>query len=210
MSERTFSIASELRPSLVSAVYFMLLTGLAYPLLTTAVARLLFPHQSQGSLIEVDGRIIGTGLIGQPFTDPGHFHPRPSVVDYDAMAGYGSNLGPTNPVLIEKVAERVGAYRTANGLPESARVPVDAVTASASGLDPDISVANALIQAKRVAAHRNLPMDEVVQLVGASTTPRQLGLLGEPRVNVLQLNRALDARWSAPESLPTIQPDARP
>ncbi|MDN5870171.1 MAG: potassium-transporting ATPase subunit KdpC [Nitrococcus sp.] len=193
MSEQISIIKGELRPVLVSALFFMLLTGLAYPLFTTAVANVLFPDQAQGSLIRVDGEIIGAELIGQPFTTPGYFHPRPSAVAYDAMAGYGSNLGPTNPKLIEKVAERVQAYRATNGLPEDARVPVDAVTASASGLDPHISIANARLQAARVAKARDLPQERVLGLIAEHSTPRQLLLLGQPRVNVLKINLALDA-----------------
>lgn len=193
MQELLILIKDLTRPVLVSAVFFMGLTGLAYPLFTTAVANALFPYQAQGSLIREDGVIIGSELIGQQFTAPEYFHPRPSAVAYDAMAGYGSNLGPTNSVLIEKIADRVETYRAINGLSEDVRVPVDAVTASASGLDPHISVANALIQAGHVAAQRNLPVQEVRQLVMAHMIPRQSGLLGEPRVNVLQLNLALDA-----------------
>ncbi|MDN5849476.1 MAG: potassium-transporting ATPase subunit KdpC [Nitrococcus sp.] len=193
MSEQISIIKGELRPVLVSALFFMLLTGLAYPLFTTAVANVLFPYQAQGGLIRVDGEIIGAELIGQPFTTPGYFHPRPSAVAYDAMAGYGSNLGPTNPKLTEKVAERVQAYRATNGLPEDARVPVDAVTASASGLDPHISIANARLQAARVAKARDLPQERVLGLIAEYSTPRQLLLLGQPRVNVLKINLALDA-----------------
>lgn len=193
MNIQTTNATSLLRPVLVSSLFFMLLTGLAYPLLTTGVASLLFPWQAQGSLIKVNGEAVGSELIGQQFTSPGYFHPRPSAVGYDAMAGYGSNLGPTNPVLIDKVAQRVEAYRATNGLPATARVPVDAATASASGLDPDISVINARLQAERVAAARQLPTQLVLDLVARHTTSRTLGLFGEPRINVLKINLALDA-----------------
>lgn len=193
MSEQTSIIKGELRPALVSAVFFMLLTGLAYPLVTTAVANVLFPWQAQGSLIRVDGEIIGAELIGQQFTAPGYFHPRPSAVGYDAMAGYGSNLGPTNPKLIEKVTERVENYRATNGLPAGALVPVDAATASASGLDPHISIVNARLQAARVATARGMPKEKVLDLIADYTMPRQLLLLGQPRINVLEINLALDA-----------------
>lgn len=195
MNEQTQTDNALLRPVLVSAVFFMLLTGLAYPLFTTAVANVLFPWQAQGSLIRVDGQIIGAELIGQQFTTPNYFHPRPSATSpqpYNAMASVGSNLGPTNSVLIETVAERVEAYRAANGLPADAPVPVDAVTASASGLDPHISVANARLQAARVAEARGITRKKVLDLIAKYTTPRQLGLLGEPRVNVLKINMALD------------------
>lgn len=195
MKELLILIKDLIRPVLVSAVFFMVLTGLIYPLLTTAVANVLFPYQAQGSLIRKEGVIIGSKLIGQQFTSPQYFHPRPSYTleePYNATASWGSNLGPTNSVLIKRVAERVEAYRAINGLPDDIRVPVDAVTASSSGLDPHISVANALIQAKRVAAQRNLPVREVRRLIVDHMTRRQFGLLGEPRVNVLQLNLALD------------------
>lgn len=196
MQEQSLIVKDLVRPVLVSAVFFMVLTGLAYPLLTTAVANALFPYQAQGSLVREGGVIIGSELIGQQFTSSDYFHPRPSAAGgepYNAMASLGSNLGPTNSVLIETVTERVAAYRAENNLQKKIMIPIDAVTASASGLDPDISVANALIQARRVAVQRNLPVQEVLHLVMAHRTPRQLGLLGEPRVNVLQLNRALDA-----------------
>lgn len=196
MTEQSSIAQGLLRPVLVSAVFFMLLTGLAYPLFTTVVANVLMPYRAQGSLITVDGKVIGAEMIGQQFTAPGYFHPRPSAAGgepYNAMAGYGSNLGPTNPVLIKTVAERVAAYRAANGLPQGAPVPVNAVTASASGLDPDITVANARLQAARVAANRHLPEARVLDLIATHTTPRQLGLLGQPRVNVLEINLALDA-----------------
>ncbi|MDN5940106.1 MAG: K(+)-transporting ATPase subunit C [Salinisphaera sp.] len=193
MTEQSSIIKGELRPALVSALFFMLLTGLAYPLVTTAVGNLLFPYQAQGSLIRIDGQIIGSHWIAQQFTAPKYFHPRPSAVDYNAMAGYGSNLGPTNPKLIEKVAERVEAYREINGLPEDARVPVDAATASSSGLDPHITIVNARLQATRVAQSRGLPKERVLGLIAEYGKPRQLFLLGQPRVNVLELNLALDA-----------------
>lgn len=193
MSEQSPNMNGLLRPVLVSAVFFMLLTGLVYPLFTTAVANVLFPRQAQGSLIQVDGQIIGSKWIAQPFTASGYFHPRPSAVGYDAMAGYGSNLGPTNPKLLKQVAERVQVYRQVNGLSAGSRVPVDAVTASASGLDPHISIINARLQAARVATARGLPTAQVVALIAAYTEPRQLLLLGQPRINVLELNLALDA-----------------
>jgi K+-transporting ATPase ATPase C chain len=174
--------------------------GFGYPLAVTGISQLFFRHQANGSLIYVDGKLEGSALLGQNFTDangaplPRYFQPRPS----DAGAGYdgadsgASNLGPTNPVLIKLVTERAAAYRAFNDLPPDATVPVDAVTASASGLDPDISVANALDQAPRVARARHLPAARVIALVHQYTTPAQWGFLSEPAVNVLELNLALD------------------
>lgn len=193
MNQQTSIIKGQLRPVLVSTVLFMVLTGLAYPLFTTGVANVLFPSQAQGSLIRLNGKVVGAQRIGQQFTSAGYFHSRPSAVAYDAMAGYGSNLGPTNPVLIKSVADRVKAYRQVNNLPADALVPVDAVTASASGLDPDISIANARLQAARVAKARGLSKNQVLKLIADHATSRQLGLFGEPRVNVLKINLALDA-----------------
>jgi potassium-transporting ATPase KdpC subunit len=174
--------------------------GFGYPLAVTGISQLFFRHQANGSLIYVDGKLEGSALLGQNFTDangaplPRYFQPRPS----DAGAGYdgadsgASNLGPTNPVLIKLVTERAAAYRAFNDLPPVATVPVDAVTASASGLDPDISVANALDQAPRVARARHLPAARVIALVHQYTTPAQWGFLSEPAVNVVELNLALD------------------
>jgi K+-transporting ATPase ATPase C chain len=196
-----------LRPALASSVLFMLVTGLAYPLATTAIAQVLFPSQARGSLVERDGALIGSAIIGQDFQQPTYFHPRPSAttapdpadstksVDqpYNAALSAASNLGPTSKKLLDAVAARALAYRKENGLGADTQVPVDAVTASASGLDPDISLANARLQIGRVARTRGLPEQQLQVLVERETTPRQLGLLGEPRVNVLQLNLALDA-----------------
>lgn len=195
------------RPVLVSAVFFMLVTGLAYPLATTGVANLLFPDQAQGSLIIKDGRAVGSRLIGQYFTKPEYFHARPSVTSgtdpndpsktvdqpYNAALSAASNQGAISKKLLDAVAERAKAYREENGLAADALVPVDAVTASASGLDPDISIANARLQAPRVAKARGLSTEDVLSLVDQHTTGRQLGVLGDPRVNVLELNLALDA-----------------
>jgi K+-transporting ATPase ATPase C chain len=194
-----------LRPVLVSAVFFMLLTGLAYPAFTTVAAQLLFPYQASGSLIERDGLVIGSALIGQNFTKPEYFQGRPSMTlgadpqdpsksvsqPYNAGSSGASNLGPTSQKLLDQVAARAKAYRQDNGLPADA--PVDAVTASASGLDPHISVANARLQLARVARLRHIPEADLLQLLNDHTAARTLGLLGEPRVNVLQLNLALDA-----------------
>lgn len=186
-----------LRPVLVSSVFFMLMTGLAYPMVTTVVANVMFPFQAQGSLIERDGLVVGSAVIGQSFTRPEYFQGRPSMTaekPYNAGSSGASNLGPTSQKLVDTVAERVQAYRLLNGLAADAQVPVDAVTASASGLDPHISVANAQIQAVRVARLRALSEADLLKQVQAHTEQRTFGLLGEPRVNVLQLNLALDAQ----------------
>jgi K+-transporting ATPase ATPase C chain len=171
------------------------LTGLLYPLAMTGVGQVVFGDKADGSLItDADGRVVGSSLIGQAFDGDRWFQPRPSAAGdgYDGTASSSSNLGPTNPELLDTVAERVDAYRSTNGLTAGARVPIDAVTASGSGLDPQISVANARLQAARVAAARGLSVQEVDDLIDAHTTGRSLGFLGEPGVNVLQLNLALD------------------
>jgi K+-transporting ATPase ATPase C chain len=185
---------THLRPALLLLLLFTLVTGLLYPLLVTGVAQAALPYQANGSLITRDGQPIGSALIGQPFTDPQYFWGRPSATGpfpYNAAASSGSNLGPTNPALIEAVAARVDALRAADPA-NTAPIPVDLVTASASGLDPHISVAAARYQVNRVAQARGLPPERVLALVEQHTQGRQLGLLGEPRVNVLTLNLALD------------------
>lgn len=199
------------RPVLLSAVFFMAVTGLAYPLLTTGVAQAVFGNQARGSLVERDGHAIGSAVIGQTFTRPEYFHPRPSAtvgvdpadpsktVDqpYNAASSGASNQGAISKKLLDQVAARTEAYRKENGLPANTPVPVDAVTASGSGLDPDISVANAQLQAARVAKARGVPADRVSIILEQQITPRQLGVLGDRRVNVLQLNLALDAALNA-------------
>lgn len=200
------------RPALVSAVFFMLVTGLGYPLVTTGLAQVLFHQQARGSLVERNGVTIGSSLIGQNFTQPGYFHPRPSAttgpdpkdpsqsisVPYNAELSGASNYGPTSKKLIDQVRDRVRAYRDENGLAADAAVPVDAVTASASGLDPDISLTNARLQAPRIAKARGVSTQQVEALIDERASPRQLGVLGDPRANVLALNLALDAL--APQS----------
>jgi potassium-transporting ATPase KdpC subunit len=195
------------RPILVSAVFFMVVTGVAYPLVTTGVANILFPDQAQGSLIVDNGHAVGSSVIGQYFTKPEYFHGRPSVTSgtdpndssktvdqpYNAAASGASNQSVISKKLIDAVAERAKAYREENRLAADAPVPVDAVTASGSGLDPHISVANARLQAARIASARGLPAEEVLEFVERNTCGPQLGILGDPRVNVLELNLTLDA-----------------
>ena len=184
----------QLVPALVVFLALTLLTGIAYPLAVTGVAQLAFPGRADGSLIERDGRVVGSRLIGQAFTGARYFHPRPSAAGegYDAMASSASNLGPTNDVLIRSVRVRRAAYRRENDLRPGQRVPIDAVTASGSGLDPHISVANAGLQAARIAQARGLAPNDVLALIEKHTDGRSLGFLGEPGVNVLELNLALD------------------
>jgi K+-transporting ATPase ATPase C chain len=172
------------------------LLGILYPLLVTGLAQLIFPKQANGQLIQgKDGVVVGSRLIGQPFSGPGYFHSRPSAAGaagYDASASSGSNLGPTNAQLITRVNGDVARLQVENpGTP----VPVDLVTTSGSGLDPDISPAGAQFQIRRVAAERKIPETEVARLVAENSENRQWGFLGEPRVNVLELNLALDARY---------------
>jgi potassium-transporting ATPase KdpC subunit len=184
----------QLTPAVLAVVLFTVLCGVVYPLAVTGVAQVAFREKADGSLIEVDGTVVGSSLIGQQFAAPGYFHPRPSAAGagYDAMASSFSNLGPTNPGFLAAVQARVAAYRSENGLAATQPVPVDAVTASGSGLDPDISVANAKLQAPRVASARGLRVDRVLALIDEHTSGRQWGFLGEPGVNVLRLNLALD------------------
>jgi potassium-transporting ATPase KdpC subunit len=188
-------LAALLRPALVLLLLFSVLTGIVYPLVMTGVAAVLFPRQAAGSLIVRNGRAVGSALIGQNFTDPGHFWGRLSASTpqpYNALASGGSNLGPLNPALTEVVKARIAALRSAdpgNHMP----VPVDLVTASGSGLDPHISLAAAEYQAGHIARARHLPLAIVQGLIAAHSEGRLLGVLGEARVNVLELNLALDA-----------------
>src|SRR5882762_735900 len=194
----------EIRPAIVLVIALTAITGLIYPLAMTGIAGTLFPYQAQGSLIEKDGKVVGSALIGQVFTDDKYFHGRPSATNtpdpkdptktvdapYNAANSGGSNLGPTNKALVDRVKGDVDKLKEENS---SAPVPIDLVTTSASGLDPHVSPEAALFQVPRVAKARNLPEDRVRQLVSEQTEERMLGLLGEPRVNVLALNLALDA-----------------
>lgn len=187
-------IIRQLQPAVIVLLIFTGICGVAYPLLTTVIGQTAFHAAANGSVVRVKGVAVGSKLIGQDFVAPGYFHPRPSAAGdgYDSAASSGSNLGPNSPDLLNAVQERVVAYRQENGLSADASVPVDAVTASGSGLDPQISIANARIQAGRVAKARGFDPAEVQRLIGRYTDDRFLGLLGEPGVNVLELNVALD------------------
>lgn len=206
----------QLVPAIVAMVLVTLVLGLGYPLAVTGIAQLGFAHTANGSAMKAHGAVVGSSRLGQTFTEARYFHGRPSAagaaaagtdapdpddaaktvpndpMDLSQDVSSGSNLGPTNPELIATVRQRVADYRRENGLAPAAKVPVDAVTTSASGLDPQISVANARIQARRVARVRGMPIATVLRLVDESTDGRSLGFLGEPGVNVLELNVALD------------------
>jgi K+-transporting ATPase ATPase C chain len=194
----------EIRPAILILVLLTLITGVAYPLAMTAIAGVIFPKQAQGSLIEKDGKVVGSSLIGQEFKEDKYFHGRPSATvapdpadstktvpaPYNAANSGGSNLGPTSKALADRIKEDVDRLKAEN---PSAPVPLDLVTTSASGLDPDISPAAALFQVPRVAKARGMPQEAISKLVAQNTAGRLGGLLGEPRVNVLALNLALDA-----------------
>ena len=203
----------EIRPAILILVLLTLITGLAYPLAMTAIAGAIFPKQAQGSLVDRDGKVVGSALIGQEFKDAKYFHGRPSATTapdpadstktvpapYNAANSGASNLGPTSKALNDRIKEDVDKLKAENS---SGSVPIDLVTTSGSGLDPDISPEGALFQVSRVAKARNMPEERVRQLVAENTAGRLVGLLGEPRVNVLALNLALDAA-AAGSSTPT-------
>ena len=191
----------QLLPAIVSMVVFTVVLGIAFPLVVTGIAQVAFNDKADGSLVTKDGKVIGSSMLAQPFTTANgtpikrYFQPRPSAANYDPTASSGSNLGPTNPKLLRAVRRRTSAYRVLNGLSQDVKVPVDAVTASASGLDPDISPAFARLQEAAVAAARGITVAQVDALVHRYTNGRDLGFLGEPRVAVLQLNLALDENY---------------
>lgn len=188
---------TELRAAVLSTVVIGIVCCGLYPLAVWGVAQLAFPRQANGSLIvDANGDVRGSALIGQDFPSPGYFHPRPSAAGngYDATNSGGSNFGPTSQKLNDTIKDRIAAYRAENGLPADAPVPADAVTASASGLDPHISPRNAQLQAPRVAKARGLPLAAVVRLIEAHTDRPDFGILGEPGVNVVLLNLALDEK----------------
>jgi potassium-transporting ATPase KdpC subunit len=198
----------QLLPALTMVLVFTVIAGVIYPLVVTGIAQALFHDRANGSLLERDGQVVGSRSIGQTFTQPEYFHARFSDSGYDGSLSVGSNLGPTNDKLLvgqeddpntadvdesyEGIEQRAAAYRDDNGLDQDTPIPVDAVTGSASSLDPHISVANARLQAPRVADARGVPVDQVLALVDDHTDGRSLGFLGEPGVNVLELNLALD------------------
>ena len=189
----------ELKPAILITIVMTVLTGIAYPLAMTGVCQALFHKQANGSLVERNGTVIGSELLGQNFAKPGYFHPRPSAAGqngYDASASSGSNLGPTNPALADRLTKDAAQFRKDN--PDyTGAIPADAITTSGSGLDPEISPANALAQVPRVARARGASDDTVRQLVLARVEGRDLRFLGEPRVNVLKLNMALDSQIPA-------------
>ncbi len=201
----------QLRAAIVSVLVITILTGLIFPAVITVIAKLVFPHQANGSLIEQNGKVVGSEVIGQNFVAAAYFHPRPSAAGngYDAANSGGTNLAPTSDKLLNGIHKKTAdgkddpgnfdgikdlaaAYRKENGLPDNAEIPADTATRSASGLDPEISPANADLQVKRVATARGLSEVAVRKILGKNTAGRQLGFLGEPRVNVLKLNIALD------------------
>ena len=187
-------MTAHLRPALMCLIVFTVITGVVYPLVVTGIAQVIFPFQANGSLIVRDGKVLGSTLIGQPFDDPKYFWSRPSATSpqpYNGMSSSGSNQGPRNPALADAVKDRIKALRDADP-GNTAVVPVDLVTASGSGLDPHISVAAAEYQLSRVSKARGLGAEQVRGLVAENTEGRTLGVLGEPRVNVLKLNIALD------------------
>jgi K+-transporting ATPase ATPase C chain len=190
------NLISQIRISLVATVILAVILCGAYPALIWGIAQALFPDKANGSLIIRNGKVIGSELIAQNFTDAKYFHPRPSSagdIGYDATSSGGSNLGPTSKKLIDLVRERVDLYRVENNLPPTILVPADAVTASASGLDPHISLKNALLQAPRVAKARGISEKALVEKIQANTEGRDWGIFGDPRINVLTLNLILDA-----------------
>jgi K+-transporting ATPase ATPase C chain len=187
----------ELKPAILITIFFTVLTGILYPLAVTGIAQVAFPHQANGSLLTVNGKEVGSSLIGQNFAKPEYFHPRPSAAGdkgYDPTSSGPSNLGPTNPALADRLKKDAAQFRKDNP-GYAGPIPADAITASASGLDPEISPANAEAQLARIAEARHSTREQLRQLVAAHIQGRQLGFLGEPRVNVLELNMDLDKNY---------------
>jgi len=187
-----YDIMKEVKPAVLLFLAFSLLTGLVYPLVITGIVQTTMPEKAEGSLITVDGKVIGSELIGQSFYGPGYFHGRPSAVGYAANGSGASNLGPTSAKLMDQVRRRVEQIRTENNLSQDTPIPADLVQASASGLDPHISMQGALLQVPRIARARALPESEVKLLVYQILEPAEFGILGQERVNVLKLNLAMD------------------
>lgn len=191
-------LLGQLSAALRIVVLMTLALGVVYPVAITGFAQVVAGDRADGQLVRVDGEVVGSSLVAQEFIEPQYFHSRPSAAGYDGAASTGSNLGPTNPELLDTVAERVAEYRTINGLPDAVAVPVDAVTSSGSGLDPHISPANARLQAERIAAERSIDLDIVTDLIEQYTDRRPFGVLGDDAVNVLELNVALDRATGSP------------
>jgi K+-transporting ATPase ATPase C chain len=183
----------QFRTAFLILVIFSILLGVVYPLVMTGIAQLFFSHRANGSMITSNGRIIGSKLISQQFLLPGYFHSRPSDCNYDAANSSSSNLGPSNPELFKQVRERINRVRNENGITDTTAVPADLVLASGSGLDPEITPQSALLQVSRIAKFRNLPVAVIQQLVVRKTQNPWVGVFGQPRVNVLTLNLALDS-----------------
>ena len=197
----TKALLQELKTSVLAILILAILLCGIYPVVVRGIAQLVFPRQANGSLINSNGRIIGSSLIGQPFSGERYFHPRPSAAGsdgYDAASSGGSNLGPLSQKLMEQVKERVAVYRTENNIPAGVPIPADAVTASASGLDPHISVKNAELQVPRVARARNIHENDIRETIRKFTEGTDLGFLGDSGVNVLKINLALDALTGKP------------
>ncbi|CAN5585302.1 potassium-transporting ATPase subunit KdpC [soil metagenome] len=196
------ALKASIRPAIALIIFFTVLLGIAYPLATTGIAQVIFGDRADGSLVEENGAVVGSTLIGQSFIDPetnavvpGYFRGRPSASNYDGMASGGSNYGPTNQLLIDRVAELTALIRTENGMTADQAMPIDLVTTSASGLDPDISPASAELQVNRVAQERGITAEQVQQLIDDATSKPTLGFMGEERVNVFELNKALDDQY---------------
>lgn len=198
-------LRKQIRPAIVMTLVLCVITGLIYPAAVTGMAQALFPRQANGSLVTVSGRVVGSALIGQPFSRPEYFHPRPSAAGtgYDATASSGTNKGPTDAKLADTLIAQAVDSAVKNDGAVKGRIPSDMVTASGSGLDPDISPANARLQVPRVARARGVPEAQIAAILARHVQGRQFGFFGEPRVNVLLLNIAVDSAFGAPKTLTT-------